>query len=387
MSAEAAPAGDGAAGARMLSMRPRVLFLGVTYAGHETRFHNLRTNTERDPRIRPSYCSVVGWKAGGWIERLPFMPGGAKGRLRALASAGAMAQVPRPDVIWTSAAELTAPYAWSQCGPLRRPVVMDLDWTLEQQESLAPVYFRRPSKAGWRRSLAELQERLVWRSVSLFVPWSAWAADGLRRRGIPEERVRIVPPGVDLDQWRPAGTKRRDGPLRVLFVGGDFRRKGGEILVDVIRSHFAGRCELDIVTRDPVEAAPGIRVHRAEPNSPLLRELYSRAELFAMPTQAECFGIAIVEAMASGLPVIAGRVGGTPDIVADGETGWLIEPEAGMLCFAIEHALRDRARLPLMGQRARERAERRFDGKRNDALLVDLLIEQATSYRSRGARL
>jgi glycosyltransferase involved in cell wall biosynthesis len=359
---------------------PRVLFVGRGYAGHRTRFANLEAHTRDDPRLRPSYACVTGWTEGGAVERLPLLPAGVKGRLRATLQAAPLATLPRPDVIWTGAAEVAPPYLWAQTGALRRPLVLDLDWTIEQQEELAPLYFGRAPKRGLRRRLALLSERAVWSRVSLFTPWSTWTADSLRRQGVGDERIRVLPPGVDLDRWRPreepAGTS---GPLRLLFVGGDFRRKGGDVLLDVFRERLAGRCELDVVTRDALpagwDAIPGVRLHRTEANSPQLRALYAAADLFVLPTRAECFGIATVEAMASGLPVVVGDVGGARDIVDDGETGWLIEPGAAPLSAAIERALVGRAALPAMGLRGRRVAEARFDGRRNDAVLVEWLLE------------
>jgi glycosyltransferase involved in cell wall biosynthesis len=115
----------------------------------------------------------------------------------------------------------------------------------------------------------------------------------------------------------------------------------------------------------------------------VLRDLYRNADLFVLPTRAECFGIAAVEAMASGLPVIFGDVGAARDIVDDGETGWLIEPTAEALARALEYALDRREQLPHMGRRAREVAEERFDGARNDARLVDLLLDQHARWRAR----
>jgi glycosyltransferase involved in cell wall biosynthesis len=165
-----------------------------------------------------------------------------------------------------------------------------------------------------------------------------------------------------------------------LFVGGNFERKGGDILLDVYRSRFADRCELDIVTPEAVEGGAGIRVHRAEPNSPVLRDLYERADLFVLPTRAECFGIATVEAMASGLPAIVGDVCAARDIVQEGVTGWLVEPTGTALARALEHALEHHARLPEMGRRARIVAEHRFDGRQNDARLVDLLLREADRF-------
>jgi glycosyltransferase involved in cell wall biosynthesis len=160
-------------------------------------------------------------------------------------------------------------------------------------------------------------------------------------------------------------------------VGGDFARKGGALLLDVFSAQFAGRCELDVVTRESVAPRPGVRVHRAEPNAPLLRDLYARADLFVLPTQAECFGIATVEALASGLPVIMGEGGGARDIVDENETGWLIPPTGPALVAALERALAVRERLPAMGRRGRKVAEARFDGARNDRRMVDLVLEQA----------
>src|SRR5579875_577650 len=285
---------------------PRVLFLGSAFAGHNTRFLNLKAHSEHDARICPMYRQVTAWVEGGALERLPLLPKGLKARARMVLQGAPLASLPRPDAIWYAGGPAGLPYIWAQLGPLRRPLIVDLDWTFEQQEALAPLYFNRPGHRGARYILARFASEAVGRSATLFTPWSTWAADSLRRQGIHGERIRVMPPGVDLQRWRPHPELRSNdhGPLRLLFVGGDFCRKGGPMLLDVLRHHFLGRCELDVVTRESAAPSPGIRIHRAEPNSPLLHDLYARAELFVMPTRAECFGIATIEAMASGLPVI-----------------------------------------------------------------------------------
>lgn len=387
---ETPPANADASDERRLTMMPastdsalQSLFIGKLYAGHRTRFLNLRAHTEYDPRIRPQYHEVSGRVEDGVIERIPLLSRGIKGRLRGALEGVAALNGPPPDVIWSSAGEIIAPFLFTRSKFIRTPLVLDLDWTLEQQETLAPHYFNRPPKRGVRLGVARLLEQLLWRRVSVFTPWSTWAADSLRRQGVQDARIHVLPPGIDLDQWQPpaAGRHPGEGPLRLLFVGGDFNRKGGDILLTAMRTVLRGRCELDIVTRDQVESGPGVRVHRAEPNSDRLRHLYKEADIFVMPTRAECFGIATIEAMACGLPVIVGDVGGVRDIVDDGETGWLIPPEGRALVQTIERALVLRETLPGVGAQGRRVAEMRFDGRRNDARVVEILLDAVLTQR------
>ena len=370
-----------------LNQPPAVLFLGSTYAGHGTRFSNLKSNTASDKRIIAEYRSVTGWQPDGAFERLGIIPRPIAGRLRALREAAPFASIPRPDVIWLSATEVVAPYLWSQAGTLRRPVVVDLDATSTQLDSMAPWYFGRPPKGRLRRKASLLNESVVRRFASAFTPWSQWAASGLRSEGVPAERIHVIPPGVDLCAWRPAPRRvvgPDSGPLRLLFVGSDFERKGGDMLLDVLRGPLGTQLELDVVTRDNVVTQRNVRVHRAEPNTDALKTLYARADLFVMPTRAECFGIAAVEAMACGLPVIIGDVGGTRDIVDCGVSGWVIEPTTTALHRVLSTAIRDSNRLRSMGSAARRVAEQRFDGTRNDRLVVDLLCQVAQDRREAG---
>ena len=116
-------------------------------------------------------------------------------------------------------------------------------------------------------------------------------------------------------------------------------------------------------------------VNDLEPNDPRLLELFSRADVFVLPTLAETFGIAAVEASASGLPVVATRVGGLPDIVADGTTGLLTAPgDARALRSAIERLAGDPTLRTGLGRAARARAEACFDIDRNADRLLDVAI-------------
>lgn len=352
--------------------RPRVLFVGVSYLGHRTRFMNLQAHVEPDDRIRAEFDLVTRWSRSGQV-RLGPLPERLSGRLRAFAGARSLARIPRPDVVWTNAANELALYAWAGWGPWRRPLVLDLDGTPAQLEEMAPVYRGNAPRQGLAWSTRHAWQRLAWSSVTHFAPISHWAAAGLEREGVPADRISVMPAGVDLEAWQPAPPRQNAVP-RLLFVGGDFERKGGGILVEALRHALAGRVTLDIVTYGSPSVPPGVRVHRAEPNSQELRALYREADLFVLPTRGDCYPVVAIEAMAAGLPVVVGDVGATREIVDQGETGWVVKPDAGELVRVLDQAIGDRSRLEAMGRRARSVAELRFDGARNDRRIVDLLL-------------
>ena len=72
----------------------------------------------------------------------------------------------------------------------------------------------------------------------------------------------MIPPGIDLSRWPMLERRRVPGePVRLLFVGGDFARKGGDLLLEVFEQQFAGMCELHLVTRSEIRPRPGVRIY------------------------------------------------------------------------------------------------------------------------------
>jgi starch synthase len=98
---------------------------------------------------------------------------------------------------------------------------------------------------------------------------------------------------------------------------------------------------------------------------PEVVQLYSHAAVFVCPSIYEPFGLINLEAMACGTPVVASRVGGIPEVVVDGETGWLVEPgDATALGQALREALADPERARRMGEAGRRRVEAHFSWDR-----------------------
>jgi len=191
--------------------------------------------------------------------------------------------------------------------------------------------------------------------------------------------------GVDTERWafgQEKAEKSADNsnPTRLLFVGADFKRKGGEFLVEAFRSGLNRDCQLDIVTRDENAArelagTEGLRVHTGlTANSAPLRELYANADLFVFPTLGDCLPIAVMEAMAAGLPVIATNVGALREEVEDGVNGLIVPPRnANAIMEAVRALAQDTTKRHAMSAASRAIAEERFDAQKNYNALLALM--------------
>jgi len=167
--------------------------------------------------------------------------------------------------------------------------------------------------------------------------------------------------------------------VRLLFVGGDFRRKGGETVLDAFGKSLSHECELDIITREQVNTRglPGVRVHHGlGSNAPELIDLYARADIFVFPTQADVLPLAIMEAMASGLPVITTEVGGLREQVQNGVTGFVVPlNDSAALAAATLRLVRDPALRKVMSTAARRAAEEKYNASVNYQRLLDVCKE------------
>ncbi len=278
----------------------------------------------------------------------------------------------------------------------RIPTLIDFDSTPLQIDRMSTYASTADSKplAGfkWRLFRDKMQ------AATLLHAWSNWAKDSVvNEYGIQADKVVVNPPGVRLDFWCPDPDARKHIPghaPRVLFVGGDFRRKGGDQLLAWFDSQQPSECELHVVTREPVESRPGLFVYNdMEPNSNRLLRLYRSSDLFVLPSLGECFGIATVEAMAAGLPVIASDVGGVADIIEHEYNGFIVPSNDGTaLGRAIGAVLGNEQLRKEMGFRSRRLAEERFDVRKNAHRTFQYLKqiaavpqEQSEEQRRKGA--
>ena len=337
---------------------------------------------EVDHSVVATWNKVTFVQEAGLVERLPIPPG-ARGAIRgALQTRQGLGALPIPLGIAGAAVRYDALLfnTPSLCRVVpdlitSTPSILVTDVTPRQLADLEPYYGKLGSLQPNYTALKHRVYVWVCQRLRLIVAWSEWVRQSLiSDYGIPPEKMIVLPASIDLDKWTAAPSGARVAQLaapgalpHILFVGGDFTRKGGLQLLEWFLAYGQGRCELHIVTRTPPDAsaAPGLHIHTdLETNDPRLIQLYHESHVFALPTLADCYSVAAIEAMATGLPVILTNVGGAGEIVTDGVDGYSVEPRDGAaLAQRLEEVISDPMRAITMGEAARQTAERRFNAR------------------------
>lgn len=205
-------------------------------------------------------------------------------------------------------------------------------------------------------------------------------AERARGLGVRADRITVVPMPVRATATSGvAAAAPARVPGRVLFLGRLVARKGAAVAIDALPALRAQvpSATLRIVGEGPERAALEAQVQRlaltdavtfvgAVAPSDVAAE-YATASAFVMPAitdwkgEQEGFGLVLVEAMRAGLPVVASRSGGIPDIVSDSITGRLVpERDSGALASALAETLLDPDRARAMAERAAQDVAQRF---------------------------
>lgn len=276
----------------------------------------------------------------------------------------------QPDVIHITTQEI----AYLVIPLLRQfPSVITIDLTtaLVAAEHSDSVHFtHRPNIA---------LERKCFQSATHLITFSDWARRSvINDYGVSPQQVTTIQNSIPLELFtsliRPK-SPTSDKP-RLLFVGNDFIRKGGEDLLAVFLEYLSDTCKLDIVTNASVDIPklPNLRIHRGvRPFSPELLHLYQIADIFVMPSHEDTSPWVFVEAMAAGLPCIGTAIRGIPEIVQSGLNGFTITPRNRQTLYQVLRKLIDDSNLRLsMGLVSRELARKKFDAISNCKLMSDI---------------
>jgi len=190
-------------------------------------------------------------------------------------------------------------------------------------------------------------------------------SDAVRRAliqsGIPAKKIETIHTGIEVEDPAPR-FGRTDGAFVIGHMGAFTPEKGQDVAVAAaaLLQHSLPRARFVLAGEGPLLET--IRASATE-NVNLPGFVSDRAEFFAsldvfiMPSRSEAWGMAALEAMAHGVPVIANDIGGLAELVEDGNGGWLVRPgDPAALARAITYAATNPDRLREQGEKARERA-------------------------------
>lgn len=210
------------------------------------------------------------------------------------------------------------------------------------------------------------------------------------------KRLECVPMGIDLSRFPYCPPRGGDGQIRLACLGRLIECKGIEYAIRAV-ANLAGEFQgiyLDVIGDGPLQpaleslaaelgVAGRVRLHGALPHGDALAVL-RQADIFVHPGVVardgtrEGQGVVLAEAQATGLPVVAGRAGGIPDAVSEGQSAILVDPrDTQALQNAIGELARDPARRAAMGAAGRAFVEEHFDQQKLSERWLQLYRELA----------
>ena len=267
--------------------------------------------------------------------------------------------------------------------------VTSLETPLKVMLQLNPEWLAAPESREYLEALLEAERMVVNRSHAIRAISAAVlkTVESEYALDLASRHCAVVPLGIRDDPDPGAVPRGSADAVEVLFTGRFERRKGIDVLLEVIpslcRQFPSLRFTLAGSDREPVPPTQRRRTDNflsrfaADPILPRvtfagpvtdqeLAQLYRRCDIFAAPSLYESFGIVFLEAMRASKPVVGCRIGGMPEVIAEGETGLLAEPgDAASLHSALATLVADSPLRHKMGRAGRLRFERHFALERN----------------------
>ncbi len=240
-----------------------------------------------------------------------------------------------------------------------KPYVLYEDCTHRMLELECPTL--ETFRPGQRQRWYELETRLYQQAAYVFAPSQKMSRILADFYQVAPAKIAQVGAGINFTQW-PQESRSYDGHT-ILFVGKDFERKGGPCLLEafeLVRRQVPDARLIIVGPTKPIEQDGVLFMGRLS-NREHLQQLYTKATLFVMPSIFEPWGHVFTEAMAHKLPCVGTNVGGIPDIIVDGETGYLVPPnQPEILAERMLQLLRNPHLLRQMGEQGYQRAMQEF---------------------------
>lgn len=245
--------------------------------------------------------------------------------------------------------------------PRHLPVVATLHHSVHDP-ALRP--YKGLPRAAYHRFWIAPVERQVMRRARRVVAVSRFAAD-MARVTLCDLTMQVIHNGIDTARFRPADDRTTPHqPFRLLYVGSWMARKGVSLLAPIMRElgegfvlHYTGG---PVAEKDKA-GMPDNMVDIGRLSADRVMETMQQADAFLFPSRSEGLPLAVMEAMASGLPVIATNGSSLPEVVEHGVTGIVCERDNVQAFVKAIHALNDSPAVwRKLSCSAAERAMRRF---------------------------
>jgi len=244
----------------------------------------------------------------------------------------------KPDLLYVPSAPQMIAYCHTDV-----PIIYMTDATFFQLQGYYPL-FRDIARYNIQQGI-EMDRRAFEKAAHVIVA-SDWAKrSAVLDYGIPESKISVVPFGANLDRIPDAEEirKEKNKICRLLFLGVEWERKGGQIALDAfyqlketgfpVQLTIIG-CVPPVPVTDPnITVIPFIN-RRNNEEADRLYAIIRQSDFLLLPTRAECAGIVFCEASAFGVPSITTHTGGVSTNVTDGVNGFALPPEAGAGVYA-----------------------------------------------------
>lgn len=219
----------------------------------------------------------------------------------------------------------------SNSGVPSMPTVVYIDYNV-QLAARRPEAGRAPLSPSQLKEWVSLETLTYQRAAHIFTR-AAYVRDSIiSDYGIPSDKVTAVGGGINFERIPEAVPHPKEETPVVLFIGRDFRRKGGDLMLDAFartrQSHPSAR--LLFLTRNPIPdgfSLDGVEVISAGWDREKIIECFHRSNIFVLSSRLETWGDVLLEAMAYGLACVGMDVPPMTEILDDGRTGMLVLPE------------------------------------------------------------
>lgn len=233
----------------------------------------------------------------------------------------------------------------------------------KQIEERGVTRLKNESSKLWDNNyLLQIQEEI--QLSDYFLAASEVVSKSLKYCGVRDEQIIRVPYGVDIAKYTPSYDKPVDGSLKLVIVGGGYR-KGLDMLFDVVSKYSKEEVELEIIGNyvsikeliEPYSKTENISYGGFLTPEELVKR-YQRANVFILPSIGEGMALVGLEAMACGLPLICSENTGVNDLIENYENGIVIPiGNSAAIKASIDYCISNRDKVAEMGIKARKTAE------------------------------